>query len=68
MWRCLKVGFGLLAVLLVTNSLVFAEPDGLKNTTFGLGNLKPIDSELKVASGQVVMDINKKPNLQTCSS
>jgi len=57
MWKCLNIGFGLLVVLLFTHSLVYSESDGVKNTTFGLGTLKPIDSELKVASGQKAPDL-----------
>ena len=56
MWRCLNIGLGLVAVLFAVSGMVAAESDSLINNTFGLGNLKSIDSELKVASGQKAPD------------
>jgi peroxiredoxin (alkyl hydroperoxide reductase subunit C) len=44
------------AGIFMITSLVAADTDSLKSNTFGLGNLKPIDSELKVASGQKAPD------------
>jgi hypothetical protein len=61
MGKDLKRGFGLLAVLFFTASLVFAGNDLLKENTYTLGNLKFIDSELKVASGQEALILPSHP-------
>jgi peroxiredoxin (alkyl hydroperoxide reductase subunit C) len=50
--KWVEASISLLAGMFIVTSLVTAEPDSPKLSTFGLGNLKPIDSELKVASGQ----------------
>ena len=50
------MGMSVVAGVFMFISLVLADTDSLKNNTFGLGNLKPIDSELKVASGQKAPD------------
>jgi peroxiredoxin (alkyl hydroperoxide reductase subunit C) len=52
----MRTCFCLLAVLFSSSILGFAETELLKDNTYNLGHLKPIDSELKVASGQKAPD------------